>query len=83
MYESLIIYVFEKRLTKKLRILLFEAMLRQEIGFHDLDENRSSILSTKLSSSVTTCKGMTSDKLSLLAQARLIKSIRFILVKKS
>ena len=57
------------RLTKKLRIIMFESMLRQEIGFHDLDENRSSILSTKLSSSITTCKGLTSDKLSLLAQA--------------
>ena len=57
------------RLTKKLRIIMFESMLRQEIGFHDLDENRSSILSTKLSSSITTCKGLTSDKISLLAQA--------------
>jgi ATP-binding cassette, subfamily B (MDR/TAP), member 1 len=57
------------RLTKRLRMLMFESMLRQEIGFHDSDENRSSILSTKLSSSVTGCKGLTTDKLSLLAQA--------------
>ena len=57
------------RLTKKLREKMFEAMIRQEIGFHDLEENRSSILSTKLSTSVTTCKGLTSDKLSLYVQA--------------
>jgi ABC-type multidrug transport system fused ATPase/permease subunit len=48
---------------------MFEAMIRQEIGFHDMEENRSSILSSKLSASVTTCKGLTSDKLSLFCQA--------------
>ena len=36
------------RLTKKLRILMFDSMMRQEIGIHDLPENSSSILSTKL-----------------------------------
>jgi hypothetical protein len=69
------------RLTKKLRTLMFEAMLKQEIGFHDLDENKSSILATTLSSRVTTCKGMTSDKLSLLAQARKVKIIKKYLFK--
>jgi ATP-binding cassette subfamily B (MDR/TAP) protein 1 len=67
------------RLTKKLRVLMFESMLRQEIGFHDLDENRSSILSTKLSLSVNTCKGMTSDKLSLFAQANKIQPKLFLI----
>ena len=57
------------RLTKRLRVKMFEAMIRQEIGFHDLKENRSSILSTKLSTSITTCKGLTSDKLDIFCQA--------------
>ena len=56
------------RLTKRLRIVMYEAMLRQEMGFHDLDENKSSNLSTQLSTSTSMCKGLTSDKMSLLAQ---------------
>ena len=57
------------RLTKRLRTLMFSSMLRQEVAFHDLEENKSSILTSKLSSSITTCKGLTSDKLSLMTQA--------------
>jgi ATP-binding cassette subfamily B (MDR/TAP) protein 1 len=57
------------RLTKRLRIKMFESMLRQEIAFHDLDENKSSVLTSKLSTSAPLCKGLTSDKLSLLSQA--------------
>jgi ABC-type multidrug transport system fused ATPase/permease subunit len=45
------------RLTKRLRILMFESLLKQEVAYHDLDENKSSILSTKLASSVPFCKG--------------------------
>jgi ATP-binding cassette subfamily B (MDR/TAP) protein 1 len=56
------------RLTKRLRIKMFESMLRQEVAFHDIDENRSSILATKLSASAPLCKGLTTDKLSLFAQ---------------
>jgi len=56
------------RITKKLRIKTFEAMLRQEIGFHDLEENRSSILCTILSTSVATFKALTSDKLNIFCQ---------------
>ena len=66
------------RLTKKLRIQMFISMIRQEVAFHDLEDNRSSILSTQLSTSVTSCKGLTSDKISLLAQA--IAGIGFALV---
>jgi ABC-type multidrug transport system fused ATPase/permease subunit len=56
------------RLTKRLRVTMFESLLRQEIAFHDLDENKSSVLSTQLSMSTSTCKSLTSDKMSLLAQ---------------
>lgn len=43
-------------------------MLRQEIAFHDLNENKSSILATQLSSNTRMCRGITSDKISLLSQ---------------
>jgi ATP-binding cassette subfamily B (MDR/TAP) protein 1 len=56
------------RLTKRLRVKMFSSMLRQEIAFHDLDHNKSSVLATKLSSSAPLCKGLSSDKLSLLCQ---------------
>ena len=46
------------RLTRKLRIEMFKSMVRQEVAFHDLEDNRSSILSTKLSTSITSCKGV-------------------------
>ena len=47
---------------------MFESMLKQEIGFHDLDENRSSILTSQLATSAPFCKGLTSDKFGLLCQ---------------
>jgi ATP-binding cassette, subfamily B (MDR/TAP), member 1 len=56
------------KLTTKLRILMFKSMLKQEISFHDLPENRSSVLSTQLSTSAPFCRGLTSDKVGLLAQ---------------
>lgn len=45
------------QLTKRLRVDMFRALLRQEIAYHDLDENKSSVLATKLASSITFCKG--------------------------
>ena len=56
------------RLTKKLRVLMFESMLRQEVAFHDCEENRSSVLSTLLATSTQYCRGLTSDKIGLLCQ---------------
>jgi len=53
------------RLTKKLRVLMFESMLKQEVAFHDLEENRSSVLSTLLATSTQYCRGLTSDKFGL------------------
>lgn len=56
------------RLTRRLRLNMFESLLRQEVGFHDLEQNKSSILASQLASSTGMCKGLTSDKISLLAQ---------------
>ena len=47
---------------------MFKSLLRQEIGYHDLDENRASILASKLETSASFCKGLTSDKFGLLCQ---------------
>lgn len=47
---------------------MFESMLRQEIAFHDMDENRSSILTTQLAVNPPLCKGLTSDKIGIMCQ---------------
>lgn len=66
------------RLTKRLRVKMFESYLRQEIAYHDLEENKSSILATQLASSVPFVKGLTSDMLSLMCQA--FSSVGFSIV---
>lgn len=66
------------RLTRRIRVRMFESMLRQEVAFHDMEENRSSILTTQLSAIVPFCKGTSSDKLSILSQG--FASIGFALV---
>lgn len=66
------------RLTKRLRLKMFESYLRQEITYHDLDENKSSILATQLASSVPYCKGLTTDMLSIVCQT--LSSVGFSIV---
>ena len=55
------------KLTKRIRVKMFEAMLRQEIAFHDEPQNRSNILSTQLTTVASLCKGLTSDKIGVIA----------------
>jgi ABC-type multidrug transport system fused ATPase/permease subunit len=78
---SLMGYSFERagaRLTKILRVKTFTSILRQEIGFHDLDENRSSILASTLETTTQYCRGLTSDKLAIYCQG--ISGVLFSLV---
>lgn len=66
------------RLTKRLRLKMFESYLRQEVAYHDLDENKSSILATQLAASVPFCKGLTTDMLSIICQA--VSSVGFSII---
>lgn len=43
-------------------------MLRQEVSFHDMDQNRSSILSTQLAVIAPRCKGLTTDLIGIYCQ---------------
>jgi ATP-binding cassette, subfamily B (MDR/TAP), member 1 len=56
------------RLTRRVRVKMFDSIIRQEMAFHDEPENKPSILMQKLATNASFCKGLTSDKLSLLAQ---------------
>ena len=60
--------VASSRLTKRIRSEMFYGMLRQEVAFHDQEENRSSVLATRLAASVPLCKGLTIDYISLISQ---------------
>nr|APD26535.1 ATP-binding cassette transporter subfamily B member 1-like X7 protein [Brachionus koreanus] len=66
------------RLTRRLRVLMFKSMLRQEMAFHDLDENKSSALSSQLSFSASLCKGLSSDKIKIYVQG--ISAVGFSIV---
>lgn len=57
---------------------MFESLLRQEIGFHDLDSNRSSVLATKLATYPPLCKGLTSSKIGFICQG--LSGVGFALI---
>lgn len=48
-----------EELTLRVRVMSFESILRQEIGWFDLSENNSGILVTRLSSDAVALKGFT------------------------
>lgn len=47
------------RLTKRVRLRMFSSMLRQEMAYHDMGDNKSSLLATSLSTMAPLCKGST------------------------
>jgi ATP-binding cassette subfamily B (MDR/TAP) protein 1 len=57
------------KLTRRIRVKMFESLLRQEISYHDLDQNRSSVLAAKLSNNAAYCKGISGEKMGLIFQA--------------
>ena len=65
-------YSFEytgARLTTRLRAKMFKSMISQEVGFHDQEENKPSILCAKINKTASKCIGLTTDKLSLATHA--------------
>lgn len=47
-----------EKLTRRIRKMMFEAMMRQEIGWFDLKENSVGALCTRLSSEAATLQGV-------------------------
>jgi ATP-binding cassette, subfamily B (MDR/TAP), member 1 len=56
-----------ERLTRKLRSASFRAMLRQEIGFFDREENNVGALTTRLATDASYVKGLCGDTLGLVS----------------
>jgi ATP-binding cassette subfamily B (MDR/TAP) protein 1 len=57
-----------ERLTKNLRTMLFSTMIRMEIGWFDLPENRVGILTSRLSSDAEKVRAISVDRLSQIIQ---------------
>ncbi|UJR37711.1 hypothetical protein I4U23_030406 [Adineta vaga] len=65
-------YAFAKSgeaLTKRMRILTFSAMLRQEMGYFDMEANSVGALVTRLSSDASALKGLTGVRIGIIMQA--------------
>jgi ABC-type multidrug transport system fused ATPase/permease subunit len=58
-----------EELTLRMRIISFKSMLRQEIGWFDLDENNLGALVTRLSSDAASLKGFTGPTLTAVFNA--------------
>jgi ATP-binding cassette, subfamily B (MDR/TAP), member 1 len=58
-----------ERLTRKLRCASFRAMLRQEIGFFDREENSVGTLTTRLATDASYVKGLCGDTLGMASVA--------------
>ena len=58
-----------EELTMRMRIISFKSMLRQEIGWFDLDENNLGALVTRLSSDAASLKGFTGPTLAAILNA--------------
>jgi len=56
------------RLAERVRVMLFRAVLRQEVSWFDRDENSSGAITTRLSSDAATVRGATGDVLGILIQ---------------
>eukprot|EP00873_Tetraselmis_striata_P012568 jgi/Tetstr1/432832/TSEL_022182.t2 len=56
------------RLSSRVRVMLFEAMLKQEVGWFDRDENNSGSLTARLGTDATYVRGAVGDAAGLLFQ---------------
>lgn len=63
-FDHVLFSVSGERLTKRLRSMSFLSMLRQEIGWFDLDENSTGALTAKLATEATYVNGLWSGRLS-------------------
>lgn len=57
-----------ERLTTRVRLLMFSAILRNEIGWFDLDENNSGILVSRLAGDATLVRSALAERLSTIIQ---------------
>lgn len=59
-----------QKLGRRVRVLMFKALLRQEVGWYDEERNNSGVLTSKLSTDALAVKGQFGDTMGLLTQVR-------------
>ncbi|ELU01162.1 hypothetical protein CAPTEDRAFT_219712 [Capitella teleta] len=69
LFQALFFTISGEALTKRVRRLTFRAMLRQEIGFFDRDENNVGALTTRLSTEASAVQGATGTHLGTAFQS--------------
>jgi ATP-binding cassette subfamily B (MDR/TAP) protein 1 len=57
------------KLTRRVRIRMFESAMKQEMGWFDLKENQPSLFSTRLATTSKLCQGLTTDSLNLITRS--------------
>ena len=68
--ESFSFNYMGQHLGNRIRLLLIRALLRQEVGWFDDEENSSGILTSKLSADALAVKGQFGDSMGLITQVR-------------
>jgi ABC-type multidrug transport system fused ATPase/permease subunit len=66
--QGLMFGISGERLTKRVRILMFQAMLKQEMGWYDSQENNTGALCARLSSNAQAVSGATGAKVGQIMQ---------------
>eukprot|EP00775_Hariotina_reticulata_P008041 gene8041-8236_t len=66
-------------LSRRVRLLLFKAMLRQEIGWFDMEENSSGKLATHLSSDASVLRGAVGDVFGIVMQNLATMSVGYVI----
>ncbi|MED6219107.1 hypothetical protein PIB30_032831 [Stylosanthes scabra] len=61
--------VMGERLTRRIREMLLERMMKFEIGWYDMEENTSAAICARLSSEANLVRSLVGDRMSLLSQA--------------
>jgi len=67
-FQSALFGISGERLTTRLRNMLFGAIVRQDVGWFDLDSSATGVLATKLSNDASQVKGMTGERIGLMLQ---------------
>ncbi len=57
------------RLAERVRILLFKAVLRQEVGFFDFEKNSSGAIASRLSADAVSVRGAVGDVMGVLVSS--------------
>ncbi|CAB4265548.1 unnamed protein product [Prunus armeniaca] len=68
-----------ERLTTRVRLLMFTAMLSNEVGWFDLDENNTGALTSILAANATLVRSALADRLSTIVQNLALTATAFVI----